>query len=98
MTKKAYLKVQSPKFGCKMGCAKLGDFSMTSHSPMTAGPNSRKEATTKVMMETGFVSKNFLVCKIHYLLLFRCQKFANFCNLSPLSQVLNWHNFVNIWS
>ena len=69
MTKKAYLKVQSPKFGCKMGPTRLGDLvSMTSHSPMTAATISPSAATTKLMGEIGFASENYF---------FRCEKNKN---------------------
>ena len=62
MTTKAYLKVQSPKVGCKMGPAQLGEFfSMTSRGPMTAATISPSAATTKLMGEIGFASETFSV-------------------------------------
>ena len=60
MTTKAYLKVQLPKIGCKMGPAQLGEFfSMTSRGPMTAAIISPSAATTKLMGEIGFASENY---------------------------------------
>ena len=60
MTKKACLKVQLPKFGCKMGPIRLGDLlSMTSCSPKTAATISPSAATTKLMGEIGFASEKF---------------------------------------
>ena len=65
MTTKAYLKVQLPKIGCKMGPAQLGEFfSMTSRGPMTAAIISPSAATTKLMGEIVFASENFLCQKI----------------------------------
>ena len=60
ITSKAYLKVQSPKFGCKMGPTRLGDLeTMTSRSPMTAATISPSAATTKLMGEIVFASENY---------------------------------------
>ena len=66
MTSKAYLKVQSPKIGCKMGPAQLGEFFLiTSRSPMTVAIISPSAATTKLMGEIGFASENYF---------FQCEK------------------------
>ena len=60
MTTKAYLKVQSPKIGCKMGPAQLGEiFSMTSRGPMIAATISPSAATTKLIGGIVFASKHF---------------------------------------